>query len=92
MCCPLVAAQADGRVIMHKNIMTYGTFEAKLAERLEAFERELPAEIRLAYLPAYGVIKLRLTGKRGDDRVNGSRTDRGTGAKALWHHSRRDLR
>ena len=64
---PLVATRAGGRVIIHRNIMTYGTFEAKLAERLEAFERELPREIRIAYLPAYGVIKLRLTGT-GDDR------------------------
>lgn len=64
---PMAAAKAGGRVIIHKNIMTYGTFEAKLAERLEGFERELPASVRLAYLPAYGVIKLRLTGT-GDDR------------------------
>jgi len=42
--------------------MTYGTFEAKLAERLEGFESDLPDTIRLAYLPAHGVIKLRLTG------------------------------
>ena len=59
---PMAAARAGGSVIIHKNIMTYGTFEAKLAERLEGFERELPASVRLAYLPAYGVIKLRLTG------------------------------
>ena len=64
---PLVAARAGGGVIIHRNIMTYGTFEAKLAERLETFEKELPRETRLAYLPAYGVIKLRLTGT-GDDR------------------------
>ncbi|MBE0677622.1 MAG: competence/damage-inducible protein A [Bacteroidales bacterium] len=64
---PMAAARAGGRVIIHKNIMTYGTFEAKLAERLEGFERELPDSVRLAYLPAYGVIKLRLTGT-GDDR------------------------
>ncbi|MDZ7634284.1 MAG: nicotinamide-nucleotide amidohydrolase family protein [Bacteroidales bacterium] len=64
---PLVAARAGGWVIIHRNIMTYGTFEAKLAERLQGFERELPREIRIAYLPAYGVIKLRLTGT-GDDR------------------------
>ncbi|MFN2314975.1 MAG: competence/damage-inducible protein A [Bacteroidales bacterium] len=64
---PMAAARAGGRVIIHKNIMTYGTFEAKLAEWLEGFERELPASVRLAYLPAYGIIKLRLTGT-GDDR------------------------
>jgi nicotinamide-nucleotide amidase len=59
---PMLAARAGGMVIIHKNIMTYGTFEAKLAERLEGFEKELPSDIRLAYLPAHGVIKLRLTG------------------------------
>jgi nicotinamide-nucleotide amidase len=64
---PLVTARAGGSVIIHKNIMTFGTFEAKLAERLATFERELPGAIRLAYLPAYGVIKLRLTGT-GTDR------------------------
>ena len=70
---PLVAARAGGRTIIHRNIMTYGTFEAKLAERLQVFEAELPATVKLAYLPAYGVIKLRLTGT-GDDGVAVHRT------------------
>jgi nicotinamide-nucleotide amidase len=47
--------------IIHRNIMTFGTFEAKLAEILTGFESELPENIKLAYLPASGVIKLRLT-------------------------------
>lgn len=63
---PLVSSMAGGRTIIHRNIMTYGTFEAKLAERLETFETELPAMVKLAYLPAQGVIKLRLT-STGDD-------------------------
>lgn len=63
---PMVSARAGGRTIIHRNIMTYGTFEAKLAERLEGFERELHPAVKLAYLPAHGVIKLRLTGS-GDD-------------------------
>lgn len=49
------------QVIIHKNIMTYGLPEAMLAERLSGFESEIPERIRLAYLPASGVIKLRLT-------------------------------
>jgi len=65
---PMVSARAGGRTIIHRNIMTYGTFEAKLAERLEGFEKELPAIVKLAYLPAHGVIKLRLT-CTGDDAV-----------------------
>jgi nicotinamide-nucleotide amidase len=49
------------QVIVHKNIMTYGTPEARLAEILTEFEVGLPRKIRLAYLPASGIIKLRLT-------------------------------
>jgi nicotinamide-nucleotide amidase len=64
---PMVAAQTGRSVIVHRNIMTYGTFEAKLAERLESYEKELPPEVRLAYLPAHGLIKLRLTGRGSDE-------------------------
>ncbi len=59
---PMVESMSGGMTIIHRNIMTYGTFEAKLAERLEGFEANLPESVRLAYLPAHGVIKLRLTG------------------------------
>jgi len=48
--------------IIHRNIMTYGTGESALAEILTEFESGLPESIRLAYLPATGIIKLRLTG------------------------------
>jgi len=54
------------QIIIHKNIMTYGTFEAKLAEILTDFEAGLPGSLKLAYLPASGVIKLRLTGTGSD--------------------------
>jgi nicotinamide-nucleotide amidase len=49
--------------IIHKNIMTYGTFESMLAEILTDFETALPESVKLAYLPSSGVIKLRLTAK-----------------------------
>ncbi|HLN19485.1 MAG TPA: competence/damage-inducible protein A [Bacteroidales bacterium] len=49
------------QVILHRNIMTFGTYEAKLSEILTDFEKELPGEVKLAYLPSWGVIKLRLT-------------------------------
>jgi len=55
------------QVIIHRNIMTYGSAEARLAEILTDFESELPEEIKLAYLPSSGIIKLRLTGL-GTDR------------------------
>ena len=62
---PSISQYFKTSVIIHRNILTYGTFEAKLAEILSDFEDQLPPEIKLAYLPTDGVIKLRLSG-RGD--------------------------
>ena len=59
---PELNKRFTSQIIIHRNIMTYGTFEAKLAEMLAGFESGLPENIKLAYLPASGVIKLRLTG------------------------------
>ncbi len=58
---PELRRRFKSQTIIHKNIMTYGMPEAKLAENLTDFEAQLPEEIRLAYLPASGIIKLRLT-------------------------------
>ncbi|HQG78241.1 MAG TPA: competence/damage-inducible protein A [Bacteroidales bacterium] len=62
---PDIKKRFRSQVIIHKNIMTYGVPEARLAEILEQFEAELPENIKLAYLPSFGVIKLRLTGTAG---------------------------
>lgn len=59
---PELKKRFHSQVIIHKNIMTYGASESKLAETLTDFENSLPGEIRLAYLPSFGIIKLRLTG------------------------------
>jgi nicotinamide-nucleotide amidase len=59
---PELKKRFTSQVIIHRNIMTYGAPEAKLAELLEGFEASLPPEIKLAYLPGWGIIKLRLTG------------------------------
>ena len=63
---PELNKRFTSQIIIHKNIMTYGTFEAKLAEILTDFESGLPGNLKLAYLPASGVIKLRLTGTGSD--------------------------
>ena len=47
--------------IIHRNILTAGIGESALAEIIVDFERDLPQEIRLAYLPNYGMVRLRLT-------------------------------
>ena len=63
---PELNKRFTSQIIIHRNIMTYGTFEARLAEILTDFEAGLPSNIKLAYLPSSGVIKLRLTGTGKD--------------------------
>lgn len=49
-------------VIFHKVIRTIGIGESYLAEMIESWEDNLPSNIKLAYLPSMGNVKLRLTG------------------------------
>jgi nicotinamide-nucleotide amidase len=49
--------------IIHKLILTQGLPESKLAEVLEEWESQLPSDVKLAYLPSPGIIKLRLTAR-----------------------------
>lgn len=52
--------------IFHKTILTSGLGESAVAERIEAWERQLPAPIKLAYLPKRGSVSLRLSIQGGD--------------------------
>ncbi len=47
--------------IVHRTAFTAGQGESMIAELLIDFESSLPAYIKLAYLPNYGMVKLRLT-------------------------------
>ncbi|MGL5111201.1 MAG: CinA family nicotinamide mononucleotide deamidase-related protein [Flavobacterium sp.] len=53
--------------IIHKTVLTYGQGESLVAERIEAWEDNLPDFVKLAYLPAPGKVRLRLTA-RGIDK------------------------
>jgi len=55
--------------IIHRTILTAGIGESALAEMIKDFEAQLPAEIKLAYLPNYGMVRLRLT-TSGFDKEN----------------------
>ncbi len=55
-------------VIIHKTILTVGEGESFLAERIADIEDSLPPDIKLAYLPKLGQVRLRLSGY-GDDEV-----------------------
>lgn len=52
--------------LFHQIIRTIGLGESFLADKISAWEKNLPKQIRLAYLPQLGEVKLRLTGT-GDD-------------------------
>ncbi len=49
-------------VIFHKVIRTIGIGESTLAELIDVWEDALPDNIKLAYLPSMGSVRLRLTG------------------------------
>lgn len=51
--------------VIHRTIHTFGMGESRVAHRLEQWEDELPDYIKLAYLPSYGRVRLRLSA-RGD--------------------------
>lgn len=49
-------------VIIHRTLFTMGQGESLIADTLADFETTIPSHIKLAYLPNYGAVKLRLTG------------------------------
>ena len=60
---PRIQKQFKLPFIIHKTIMTYGAGESMIAERIEDFENNLPSYIKLAYLPSFGKVRLRLSAK-----------------------------
>lgn len=66
---PRLSARFSGRPIAHRTLRTAGEGESNIAKRIEAFEDSLPENIKLAYLPSLGQVRLRLTGKWESDPV-----------------------
>jgi nicotinamide-nucleotide amidase len=58
---PELNKRFTSQIIIHRNIMVYGIGESLLSDHLTDFEAGLPESIKLAYLPAFGITKLRLT-------------------------------
>jgi nicotinamide-nucleotide amidase len=54
-------------VIVHETILTAGQGESQIALRIKQIEDQLPAKVKLAYLPSIGTVKLRLTAKGEDE-------------------------
>ncbi|MFN6374428.1 MAG: CinA family nicotinamide mononucleotide deamidase-related protein [Chitinophagia bacterium] len=47
--------------VQHRTLLTAGIGESFLAEKLIGFESELPSSIKMAYLPNYGMVRIRLS-------------------------------
>jgi nicotinamide-nucleotide amidase len=55
--------------VVHQMIRTIGIGESWLSEKIAPWEKSLPAEIKLAYLPSLGQVKLRLTSHSADKKA-----------------------
>lgn len=60
---PFLKERFTAAQIIHKTLLTVGIGESALAEKIKDFESALPESIKLAYLPSYGMVRLRLTTK-----------------------------
>jgi len=54
-------------IILHKTIITLGLGESAIAEKIESWEDNLPKEIKLAYLPNLGRVRLRLSARGNNE-------------------------
>ena len=63
---PALQAHFTLPYIYHRTLLTYGLGESVIAERIQAWENNLPDDIKLAYLPNLGRVRLRLSGKGND--------------------------
>ena len=58
---PRLKAHFSLRAIVHRTLITAGLAESMLAERIAPWEDALPPYLKLAYLPAPGLVRLRLS-------------------------------
>ena len=58
---PRLRVRFELQPVLHRMVLTAGEGESNIAHRLEGFEDALPERIKLAYLPALGQVRLRLT-------------------------------
>ncbi len=58
---PILIKQFSFPHIAHRTLLTFGIGESMLADMIIDFEEALPSHIKLAYLPNYGMVRLRLT-------------------------------
>lgn len=58
---PYLTQHFHAVLIRHKTLITFGIGESAIADKIADFENALPPSIKLAYLPNYGMVRLRLS-------------------------------
>lgn len=64
---PLIKKHYNLKPVFHKTLLLTGIAESILAEKISDWEDSLAKNVRLAYLPAYSSIRLRLSVYQPDD-------------------------
>ncbi|MFK5983743.1 MAG: competence/damage-inducible protein A [Flavobacteriaceae bacterium] len=60
---PRIIEKFNRPFIYHKTLLTYGMGESEIVKIIHKWEDALPTEIKLAYLPSLGRVRLRLSSK-----------------------------
>ncbi len=58
---PYLVGKFSFPYLIHRTHITFGVGESTIADLLQDFENSLPGYIKLAYLPNYGMVRLRLS-------------------------------
>jgi nicotinamide-nucleotide amidase len=64
---PRLQKKFETPAIVHKNVLVKGYPESALALKIADWEDSLPTYLHLAYLPNYGLVKLRISGSSDDE-------------------------
>ncbi len=72
---PLLQAAYELPFILHRTLLTAGVGESFIAEKIQQWEEALPATVKLAYLPNYGMVRLRLTTQGKNEQALTSQLD-----------------
>lgn len=73
---PIVQKEFQANFIGHRTLLTAGIGESFLAELIAPFENALPPTIKLAYLPNFGMVRLRLTSSSNNEQILNEELDR----------------
>ncbi|MGB0369441.1 MAG: CinA family nicotinamide mononucleotide deamidase-related protein, partial [Flavobacteriales bacterium] len=66
---PMISKKFNAPTIIHKTVLTMGMGESWLSEHIADWEDALPEEIKLAYLPSPGRVRLRLSAYGNEESV-----------------------